>query len=65
MLSWELHISQIGRVQHACNQGITPLMSQNNLKMIYYSYVHSITTYGIIFGRNVPHSTDFLRFRNG
>ena len=33
---------------------ITPFMSETTLRMIYYSYVHSIMTYGIIFWGNLP-----------
>jgi hypothetical protein len=46
---------------------ITPFMSEDTLKIIYYSCGHSILTYGIIFGGNSPHNTDirYLRFKNG
>jgi hypothetical protein len=40
---------------------ITPLMSEDILKMIYHSYVHSIMTYGIIFWGNSPHSTNIFK----
>jgi hypothetical protein len=33
---------------------ITPFMSETTLRMIYYSYVHSIMVYGIIFWGNLP-----------
>jgi len=35
----------------------------NILKMIYYSYVHSIITNGIIFGGNSPHSTNIFKIQ--
>ena len=52
---------ETSRLSSACYaiKVITPLMSEDILKIIYYSYVHSIITYGIIFGGNSPHSTDF------
>jgi hypothetical protein len=56
-LSWKSHINQILlRLNSACYaiKVITPLMSEDTLKMIYYSYVHSIITYGIILGGNSP-----------
>jgi len=31
--------------------------------MIYYSYVLSIITYGIILGGNLPHSTDIFKIQ--
>jgi hypothetical protein len=57
MLSWKSHINQILlRLSSACYaiKVITSLMSEDTLKMIYYSYVHSIITYGIIWGGNSP-----------
>jgi hypothetical protein len=55
MLPWKSHINQILlRLNSACYaiKFITPLVSEDTLKMIYYSYVHSIITYGIILGGN-------------
>jgi len=52
-LSWKAHINQImSRLNSACYaiRIITPLMTDDTLKMVYYAYVHSIMTYGIIFG---------------
>ena len=65
MLSWKCHINQmLSRLSLACHavKVITPLMSEDILKMIYYSYVHLIITYGMIFWGNSPHSTDILKF---
>jgi len=65
-LSWKCHINQIlSRLSLACYaiKVITPLMSEDILKMIYYSYVHSIITYGIIFWGNSPHSTDIFKIQ--
>jgi hypothetical protein len=35
-------------------RAIKPLMPSDSIKMIYYSYVHSILKYGIIFWGSVP-----------
>jgi hypothetical protein len=35
---------------------IQGMMSQETLRMVYYAYVHSIMSYGIIFWGNQPHS---------
>jgi hypothetical protein len=40
---------------------IKPSMCQYNLKSIYYSYIHSLMTYGIIFWGNSTHSIHVLR----
>lgn len=51
-LSWKAHINQImSRLSSACYaiRILTPIMTEDTLKMIYYAYVHSIITYGIIF----------------
>jgi hypothetical protein len=62
-LSWKCHISQLLRPSLACYavKVITPLMSEDTLWTIYYSYVHSIITYGIIFWGNSAHNTDICK----
>jgi hypothetical protein len=65
-LSWKCHINQIlSRLNSAFHaiRVITPLMSEDPLKMIYHSYVHSIMTYGIIFWGNSPHSTNIFKIQ--
>jgi len=65
-LSWKCHINQIlSRLSLACYavKVITPLMSEDTLKMIYHSYVHSIITYGIIFWGNSSHNTDIFKIQ--
>jgi hypothetical protein len=69
-LSWKCHINHIlSRLSSACYsvKVFTPLMSEDILKMINHSYVHSIITYayGIIFWGNSPHRTDIFKFKNG
>jgi hypothetical protein len=63
-LSWKCHTNHIlSKLSSACYaiRVITPLMTDDTLKMIYYSYVHSIITYGIIFWGNSPHSTHIFK----
>jgi len=66
MLSWKCHINKVLlRLSLACYaiKVITPLMSEDTLKIIYYSYVHSIITYSIIFWVNSPHNTDNFKIK--
>ena len=42
---------------------ITPVMSEDTSRMICYSYVHLIITYGIIFWRNSQHNTDIFKIQ--
>jgi len=37
-------------------QTIQVIMSLETLRMIYFAHIHSIISYGIIFGRNQPYS---------
>jgi hypothetical protein len=61
-LSWKYHTDQlITKRSSACYavRTVKGLMSQETLRMIYFSYVHSIITYGVIFWGNSPHSNIF------
>jgi hypothetical protein len=52
MLCWKAHVDQlISKLCMACVAIKTtkPFMCQENLKSVYYSYFHSLITYGIIF----------------
>ena len=40
---------------------IQAIMSQEILRMVYFAYVHSIMSYGIIFWRNQPHSEKIFK----
>ena len=40
-----------------------PILTLNNLKTIYYSYVHSIISYGIIFWGNSSHSSIIFKIQ--
>ena len=51
-LSWDKHINQIAtKLSSACYAvwALTPPLSVKALKMLYFSYAHSIISYGIIF----------------
>jgi hypothetical protein len=64
-LSWKNHVDYLATKLSTCfiMRVIRPLMSLNTLKMIYFSYVHSIMTYGIIFWGNSPHSIKAFRIQ--
>jgi len=56
-LSWEKHIEAIVPKLSAATfamRVVQPFLSLDSLKLIYYSYFHSILTYGIIFWGNNP-----------
>jgi hypothetical protein len=58
-LSWKNHIDQLGhKLNKSCYliRSIKPFLSLEMLKMVYFSYVHSLLTYGIIFWGNSTHS---------
>ena len=60
-LSWKIHINEIlPKLCSACfaMRSVKPFVSQHMLKVIYYSYFHSIMSYGIIFW---GHSASSLR----
>jgi hypothetical protein len=52
-LSWKNHIDHLlSKLNSACFavKTVKSIMSQKALRIIYFSYVHSIITYGTIFG---------------
>ena len=58
-LSWKDHIVDLtSKLNKACyaTRVIEPFMSLDVVKMIYFSYVHSVVSYGIIFWGNSHHS---------
>jgi hypothetical protein len=66
MLSWKAHIDQlIPKLCSACYtiRTVKPFMCQENLKSVYYSYFHSLITYGIIFWGNSSHSFHVFRLQ--
>jgi hypothetical protein len=61
-LSWKDHITELSsRQNYACYaiRARKPFMSLDSMKSIYYSYVHSILSYGIIFWGN-SHLSDSI-----
>ena len=59
-LSWKTHTESIkSKLSSACYSkwSVKPYVSINTLKMIYYSYFHSVMTYGLLFW---GHSTDSI-----
>jgi hypothetical protein len=59
LLSWKKHVEAIVPKLSAATfamRVVQPLLSSGSLKLIYYSYFHSILSYGIIFCCNTPHS---------
>ena len=42
---------------------IQAIMSQETLRMVYFAYIHSVTSYGIIFGGNQPHSEKIFKIQ--
>jgi len=65
-LSWQLHIDKIcAKLKSACYilKTLNPILSVSNLKMIYFSYIHSIITYSIIFWDNSTGSDEVFKFQ--
>jgi hypothetical protein len=62
-LTWKNHIGElITRLNKACYaiRSIKPFMSLDVLRSIYFLYVHSIISYGIIFWGNSSHSEEII-----
>jgi len=65
-LSWKAHIDQImSKLNTACFviQTIPGMMSQETLRMVYFAFVHSVMSYGIILGGNQPHSEKIFKIQ--
>ena len=65
-LSLKAHINHLlSKLCMACHsiRTIKPFMCQENLKSIYYSYFHSLMTYGIIFWGNSTHSNHVFQLQ--
>jgi hypothetical protein len=61
-LSWKDHITELtSKLNKACYaiRAIKPFMSLDVMKMIYFSHVHSVISYGIIFWGN-SHLSDSI-----
>jgi hypothetical protein len=65
-LSWQLHIDKIcAKLKLACYilRTLKPTLSVSNLKTIYFSYIHSVITYGIIFWGNSAGSDEVFKLQ--
>ena len=65
-LLWKDHIAAlISKLNKACYavRAIKPFMSLNILRTIYFSYVHSVMSYGIIFWGNSHHSNNIFKIK--
>jgi len=63
-LTWNNHTDQlISKLNSACYaiRAVNALFSRKGLRMLYFSYVHSIISYGIIFSSNTPNSIKIFR----
>jgi len=63
-LSWKTHVDQLSaKLNSACYiiRTLRPMISIENLLSIYFSYVHSVITYGIIFWDNSPNSNNIFK----
>ena len=65
-LSWKTHTECIKtKLSSACYamRSVKPYVTINTLKMTYYSYFHSIMTYGLLFWGNYPNSIKIFRLQ--
>jgi len=65
-LTWKHHIDElISRLNKACYaiRSIKPFMSLEVLRSTYFSYAHSIISYGIIFWGNSSYSDDIFKIQ--
>jgi hypothetical protein len=64
--SWKAHMDHImSKLNAACFaiQTIQPIMSTETLRMVYFAYIHSIISFGTIFGGNQPHSEKIFKLQ--
>ena len=65
-LSWKAHIDQMmSKLHTACFviRTIQAIMSPETLRMVYFAYIHSVMSYGIIFGGNQPYSDKIFKIQ--
>jgi len=65
-LSWKAHIDQMmSKLNTACFviRTIHAIMSLETLRMVYFAYIHSIRSYGIIFWGNQPYSDKIFKIQ--
>jgi len=66
-LLWNVHIDQMmSKLNTTCFviRTIETIMSLKTLRMVYFAYIHSIISYGIIFGRNQPYRDKIFKIQN-
>ena len=64
--SWKYHIEELkSKLNKACYEirSFKPFISSEVLKMSYFSYVHSVLSYGIIFWGNSSYSKNILKIQ--
>ena len=65
-LTWQLHIDKIcTKLKTGCYilRSLKSCLLVDNLKMIYFSYIHSIITYGIIIWGNSANSDEVFKLQ--
>ena len=65
-LTWDNHIDQlISKLNPACYviRAVNAMLSRKALRMLYFSYVHSIISYDIIFWGNTPNCIKIFRIQ--
>jgi hypothetical protein len=65
-LSWKSHIDTIVPKLSSATfaiRAVKPFLSHNSLRMVYFSYFHSIMTYGLIFWGNSHHSSTVFKLQ--
>jgi hypothetical protein len=66
LLKWDNHTNQlISKLSSACYviRSLRAVVSKNTIRMIYFSYVHSIITYGIIFWGKTPNGIKIFKMQ--
>jgi hypothetical protein len=64
--SWKNHIdATVPKLSSACFtvRDVKPFLSQESLRMVYFSYFHSIMTYGLVFWGNSYHSSTLFKLQ--
>jgi hypothetical protein len=65
-LSWKNHIDELTvKLSKACYtvKSLRPFVSHESLRTIYYSYFHTVMSYGIIFWGNSAHSNNIFKLQ--
>ena len=65
-LSWNAHIDQMMyKLNTACFliRMIQAIMSQETSRMVYFAYIHSIMSYGVILGGNQPYNDKIFKIQ--